>query len=136
MQKNSIENHPSAITGKSLNDKPVFVYEPRSAVLTAAEAPPPQTAAPAPAAPATPADASLASKMAVLRNCEAGGNYANKNNPKYRGAYQYDYSTWANYGGFHDPADAPPEVQDAKFMITYGARGASPWPHCGRVAGL
>lgn len=67
-----------------------------------------------------------------LRFCESGGNYANKRNPLYRGAYQFDYATWSNYGGYYDPADAPPAVQDAKAADTYRRRGASPWPLCGR----
>lgn len=69
---------------------------------------------------------------AKLRACESGGNYASKRNPKYRGAYQFDFSTWNNYGGYYDPADAPASVQDAKALATYKARGASPWPLCGR----
>jgi uncharacterized protein YabE (DUF348 family) len=69
---------------------------------------------------------------AKLRQCESGGNYANKRNPLYRGAYQFDYSTWNNYGGYRDPADAPPAVQDQKAFDTYARRGASPWPLCGR----
>lgn len=67
-----------------------------------------------------------------LRFCESGGNYANKKNPLYRGAYQFDYSTWNNYGGYYDPADAPPAVQDEKAYDTYRRRGAQPWPVCGR----
>ncbi|MGD8374465.1 MAG: ubiquitin-like domain-containing protein [Candidatus Woesebacteria bacterium] len=74
---------------------------------------------------------SFADALAQLRACEAGGNYANKNNPLYRGAYQYSYSTWANYGGYYDPADAPPEVQDQAAYETYLRRGWQPWPHCG-----
>lgn len=69
---------------------------------------------------------------AKLRFCESGGNYANKNNPFYRGAYQFSYSTWGNFGGYRDPADAPPEVQDAKALATYQASGSRPWPNCGR----
>ncbi|MBI2798588.1 DUF348 domain-containing protein [Candidatus Saccharibacteria bacterium] len=72
------------------------------------------------------------SGWAALRNCESGGNYANKNNPLYRGAYQFSYSTWGNYGGYRDPADAPPAVQDAKAQATYAVSGSSPWPICGR----
>ncbi len=75
---------------------------------------------------------SLSDGWAKLRQCESGGNYANKRNPIYRGAYQFDFSTWGNYGGYHDPADAPPAVQDAKAQETYARRGASPWPLCGR----
>ncbi len=75
-------------------------------------------------------------KVMKLKLCESGNNYASRSNPKYRGAYQYDFSTWANYGGFYDPADAPPEVQNAKFRETYARRGGSPWPVCSKKAGL
>ncbi len=73
-----------------------------------------------------------AEQWAKLRFCEAGGNYANKRNSLYRGAYQFNYSTWNNYGGYYDPADAPPEVQDAAAQALYARRGAQPWPVCGR----
>ncbi len=73
----------------------------------------------------------FAAALAQLRKCESGGNYANTKNPKYRGAYQYDYSTWANYQGYYDPADAPPAVQDQKAWETYQRRGWQPWPNCG-----
>lgn len=73
-----------------------------------------------------------AEQWAKLRFCEAGGNYANKRNPLYRGAYQFDYQTWKNFGGYYDPADAPPEVQDAAAFALYARRGAQPWPVCGR----
>ncbi len=69
---------------------------------------------------------------ARLRFCESGGDYSNKRNGLYRGAYQFSYSTWGNYGGYYDPADAPPAVQDEKALATYRARGAAPWPICGR----
>jgi len=73
----------------------------------------------------------FAAALAKLRACESGGNYANKKNSLYRGAYQYSYSTWANYGGFYDPADAPPAVQDQAARNTYVRRGWQPWPNCG-----
>ncbi len=79
---------------------------------------------------------SLEDSFAALRGCEAGGNYANKKNPRYRGAYQFDYGTWANYGGYYDPADAPPGVQDQKAYETYLRRGWSPWPACSKKLGL
>ncbi len=73
----------------------------------------------------------FAAALAKLRACESGGNYANKKNSLYRGAYQYSYSTWANYGGYYDPADAPPAVQDQAARNTYLRRGWQPWPNCG-----
>ncbi len=72
--------------------------------------------------------------LAKLRACESGGNYANKNNPTYRGAYQYSYSTWANKYGIYDPANATPAQQDQAARETYVRRGWQPWPNCG--AGL
>ena len=78
----------------------------------------------------------LGEAMAKLRSCESGGNYANKNNPLYRGAYQFGYTTWGNYGGFYDPADAPPAVQDQAALELYQRRGWQPWPHCSQTLGL
>ena len=73
----------------------------------------------------------FANALAKLRSCESGGNYANKNNPAYRGAYQYSYSTWANKYGVYDPADASPAQQDQAALDTYTRRGWQPWPNCG-----
>lgn len=69
---------------------------------------------------------------AYLRQCESGGNYAANTGNGYYGAYQYDLSTWNNYGGYARPDLAPPAVQDAKAQETYARRGSSPWPSCGR----
>lgn len=76
-------------------------------------------------------DGDFGAALAKLRACEAGGDYANKRNPMYRGAYQFGYGTWGNYGGYHDPADAPPAVQDQAARDLYVRRGWQPWPHCG-----
>jgi uncharacterized protein YabE (DUF348 family) len=73
----------------------------------------------------------FAAALAKLRACESGGNYANKNNPLYRGAYQFSYSTWANKYGIYDPADATPVQQDQAARELYVRRGWQPWPHCG-----
>jgi len=73
----------------------------------------------------------FAAALAKLRSCESGGNYANKNNPLYRGAYQFSYSTWANKYGIYDPADATPAQQDQAARETYVRRGWQPWPVCG-----
>lgn len=74
---------------------------------------------------------SFAEALAKLRACESGGNYANKKNPLYRGAYQYGYATWANKYGIYDPADASPAQQDQAAWETYQKRGWQPWPNCG-----
>lgn len=73
----------------------------------------------------------FAAALAKLRACESGGNYANKNNPLYRGAYQFGYTTWGNKYGIYDPADASPAQQDAAARELYERRGWQPWPHCG-----
>ncbi len=78
----------------------------------------------------------LAAAFAALRQCESGGNYQNKNNPLYRGAYQFSYQTWANNGGYYDPADAPPALQDAAALALYERRGWQPWPACSKKLGL
>lgn len=69
--------------------------------------------------------------LTKLRACESGGNYANKRNPLYRGAYQFNYSTWGNRFGVYDPADATPAQQDQAARDTYVRRGWQPWPVCG-----
>ncbi len=73
----------------------------------------------------------FAAALAKLRACESGGNYANKNNPLYRGAYQFGYQTWGNKYGIYDPADASPAQQDQAARELYERRGWQPWPHCG-----
>lgn len=74
--------------------------------------------------------------LARLRSCESGGNYANKNNSLYRGAYQFGYQTWANKYGIYDPADATPAQQDQAARELYERRGWQPWPACSKKLGL
>jgi hypothetical protein len=71
-------------------------------------------------------------KWAALRRCESGGNYATNTGNGYYGAYQFDLQTWQSVGGTGLPSDAPPWEQDARAMALYQARGAAPWPICGR----
>ncbi len=81
-----------------------------------------------------------AEQWAALRQCEAGGDYSITNpSGKYRGAYQFDRSTWNSVAERHaprlvgaDPAAAAPADQDAMARALYSERGARPWPHCGR----
>lgn len=47
------------------------------------------------------------------------------------GKWQFLRSTWNNYGGFLNAADAPAEVQNAKARETWaGGRGCSHWNAC------
>ena len=83
--------------------------------------------------PAVPAGGPSEAQWAALRNCESSGNYrAVSSSGKYRGAYQFDYRTWAGLGGTGDPAAAPPAEQDARAKLLYSQRGWRPWPVCGR----
>ena len=79
-------------------------------------------------------------KWEALRQCESNGNYTITNpSGKYRGAYQFDRSTWNSVAERHDPslvgvdpAAASPADQDAMALALYSERGARPWPLCGR----
>lgn len=74
--------------------------------------------------------------FAKLARCESGGNYATNTGNGYYGAFQYDISTWNNYGGYARADLAPPDVQNNKARETQAARGWSPWPSCARQLGL
>lgn len=71
--------------------------------------------------------------LARIRRCESGGNYSIVSaSGRYRGAYQFDYRTWAGVGGTGDPAAASPAEQDYRALILLRQRGTRPWPVCGR----
>lgn len=96
----------------------------------------PTDTVPAPVLPPGPSP----SQWEALRQCESNGNYAITNpSGKYRGAYQFDRSTWNSVAERYapnlvgvDPAAASPADQDGMAFALYTERGASPWPHCGR----
>jgi hypothetical protein len=68
-----------------------------------------------------------------LVECESGGDYSIVSaTGRYRGAYQFDQSTWESVGGTGDPAAATPAEQDLRARILYERRGARAWPNCGR----
>ncbi|PYS90528.1 MAG: hypothetical protein DMF62_05015, partial [Acidobacteria bacterium] len=68
-----------------------------------------------------------------LRICESTDNLrAVSPQGWYRGLYQFDIRTWEGVGGSGDPIDASREEQDYRAQLLYAARGASPWPVCGR----
>ncbi len=71
--------------------------------------------------------------LAKIRRCESRGNYSIASaSGRYRGAYQFDYRTWAGVGGAGDPAAASPAEQDYRALILLRQRGTRPWPVCGR----
>jgi Transglycosylase-like domain/Putative peptidoglycan binding domain len=71
---------------------------------------------------------------AILRQiaeCESGGNpRAISSGGRYRGKYQFSYSTWRNLGGTGDPAAAPEWLQDRLALKLYRQAGTAPWPNC------
>jgi Transglycosylase-like domain/Putative peptidoglycan binding domain len=71
---------------------------------------------------------------AILRQiaeCESGGNpRAISPGGRYRGKYQFSYSTWRNLGGSGDPAAAPEWLQDRLALKLYRQAGTAPWPNC------
>ena len=70
--------------------------------------------------------------LAGIRQCESSGDYgAVSSSGKYRGAYQFDQSTWESVGGSGDPAAASPAEQDKRAAALQQQRGSSPWPSCG-----
>jgi hypothetical protein len=73
--------------------------------------------------------------LAQLRYCEAGGSYTRNTGNGYYGAYQYNLSTWSNFGGYARPDLAPAEVQDTKAVADIARRGWTPWPACARRIG-
>ncbi len=104
-----------------------------------AEVPVAPAPAPAPSGGSNTGAAAPASTSGLdwdaLAQCEAGGNWSINTGNGYYGGLQYNISTWNAYGGgeFASRPDlATREQQIAVGERTYAARGASPWPSCGR----
>jgi resuscitation-promoting factor RpfB len=75
----------------------------------------------------------LPAALERIAQCESGGNpRAVSADGSYRGKYQFDRETWQAMGGHGDPARASEVEQDRRALALYRARGASPWPACGR----
>lgn len=91
----------------------------------------PKAAAPS-GAQGSPTESERAT-LARIRACESGGNYSIVSaSGRYRGAYQFDYQTWASMGGSGDPAAASPAEQDYRALLLLRQRGTRPWPVCAR----
>jgi hypothetical protein len=71
--------------------------------------------------------------LARIRRCESRGNYSIVSaSGRYRGAYQFDVTTWRGVGGSGDPAAASAAEQDYRALLLLRMRGTRPWPNCGR----
>jgi hypothetical protein len=70
-----------------------------------------------------------------LRFCESGGVYTTNTGNGFYGAYQFDLQTWRSMGGDGRPSDATYWEQDIRAKALFWARGAQPWPVCGRFLG-
>lgn len=81
---------------------------------------------------AVPSFGGAGGNLAAIRACESSGNYAAVSpDGLYRGAYQFDLSTWQSVGGSGDPASASSAEQDARASQLWSQRGSNPWPNCG-----
>jgi len=84
-------------------------------------------------------DVLTADQLFRLRWCESTDNYAAVNpSGTYRGAYQFDQTTWNDVASRHfpfladrDPATVEPWWQDAMTRALWSERGRQPWPVCG-----
>lgn len=83
---------------------------------------------------------SFGEALAILRQCESGGNYQINTGNGFYGAYQFVPSTWdgvapPGYVGVL-PNQAPPEIQDLAATTLYQRSGWGPWPGCTAKYGL
>lgn len=68
-----------------------------------------------------------------IAQCESHGNpRAISPGGRYRGKYQFSFSTWASVGGDGDPAAASETEQDRRAAMLYRSGGPGHWPVCGR----
>jgi hypothetical protein len=89
--------------------------------------------------PATPAQAARQVNWDVVAKCESGGRWHINTGNGYYGGLQFSRSTWkANGGGRYAPtADrATKAEQIAIANKLHAKRGLSPWPTCGKKAGV
>lgn len=107
----------------------------RAAARAAAAAPSsgPASAASASAPGRGDPSAAESATLARIRRCESRGNYSVVSaSGRFRGAYQFDVTTWRGVGGSGDPAAASPAEQDYRALLLLRMRGTRPWPVCGR----
>lgn len=71
--------------------------------------------------------------LSSIARCESGGDpRATSPGGRYRGKYQFSFSTWRSVGGRGDPAAASETEQDRRAAVLYRTGGPGHWPVCGR----
>ena len=89
--------------------------------------------------PASPALAARTVNWDVVAKCESGGRWHINTGNGYYGGLQFSRSTWkANGGGkYASTADRATKGEQIKIANKlYKKRGLSPWPVCGKKAGV
>lgn len=89
-------------------------------------------------ATAAPASASSVN-WDKLAQCESGGNWSISTGNGYYGGLQFSRSTWIANGGGKYASTANKASKSEQIRIAeklYAKRGLSPWPVCGKKAGV
>jgi hypothetical protein len=64
----------------------------------------------------------IAAVLQSIAACESGGDpHAVGGGGALRGKYQFDYGTWARFGGSGDPAAVPEAKQDRRAAMLYAS---------------
>jgi resuscitation-promoting factor RpfB len=93
----------------------------------------PKTTSPPPPTSAPPATSGL--NWDAVAQCESGGNWSINTGNGYYGGLQFSASTWISNGGGVYAATANLATKAQQIAIAnklYAARGAAPWPTCGK----
>jgi LysM repeat protein len=89
--------------------------------------------------PATPAQAARQVNWDVVAKCESGGRWHINTGNGYYGGLQFSRSTWKSNGGGKYAPTADKATKAEQIAIAnklYSKRGLSPWPTCGKKAGV
>jgi peptidoglycan hydrolase CwlO-like protein len=128
---------PAATQGGPVNNGLVDTVQAVVGTPAPAASAPATTPAPPPAAtPAVTPSGGASGVWAQLRQCEAGGNYAENTGNGFYGAYQFTQSTWTGLGYPGRPDQEPPAMQDAAAQQLQARSGWGQWPACSAALGL
>ena len=124
---------PAPVKASPIDEPAPSPLPPPPTTTTTTTTPPPAPPAPRPVLIPSEED------LYALRLCESSNNYAAVSpGGWYRGAYQFDRSTWNGVASRWypqlvgvDPASASRAEQDAMARALWRERGWQPWPECG-----